>query len=88
MIHWFLVVGEINISENEVVNPMIQQIPSVPPDQGLKSILLPIILFILAIIVAIIGFFVKPLETIEYTHDYRDTWTSGSISRLTPILRN
>ena len=58
MIHWFLVVGEINISENEVVNPMIQQIPSVPPDQGLKSILLPIILFILAIIVAIIGFFV------------------------------
>ena len=36
-----------------MVNSMIQQIPSVPPKPGLKLILLPIILFILAIL----GFF-------------------------------
>ena len=54
LIHWLLVVGEIKISENEVVNPMIQQIPLVPPEPSLKSILFQIILLTLAIL----GFYI------------------------------
>lgn len=50
MIHWFMVVGEINISQNEEVNSMIQQIPSVPPEPNLRSILFLIILLSLPIV--------------------------------------
>ena len=49
-----MILGEINIIQNEEVNFMIQQIPSVPPEPGLKSILFPVILLSLAII----GFYV------------------------------